>query len=119
MRVDENKLRGLLGLSVRARQSVFGMDGCLKAIRAQEAGVVILSVGASKATKEKYEDACRYHGIPLIVVEDDLLEEATGRPGVAMVVNKGGLADKIISLPAMDGREEAIEQKQCGGANVE
>ncbi len=119
--MDENKLRGLMGLCVRARQATFGMDGCLQAIRTQKAGIVVLDASASEGTRQKYESACAYHGVPLVRVPKGLLQEATGRTGVAMIVAPGGLADQIRSLSG----EEAPEVHQinmeihCGGASVE
>ena len=50
--MDEHKLRGLMGLCARARQAVFGEDGCLKTIRAGNCGVLLLDRGASRATRE-------------------------------------------------------------------
>ena len=39
--MDNARLRGLIGLTVRARQAVFGEDGCLKTIRAGNCGVLL------------------------------------------------------------------------------
>ena len=50
----ETKLRGLMGLCVRARQATFGEDGCLKSIRGGGCAVLLLDSGASKATQDKY-----------------------------------------------------------------
>ena len=96
--MDENKLRGLMGLCVRARQATFGMDGCLKTVRTGQAGVALLDAGASAATKDKFISTCEHHRIPVCVVPEGLLEEATGRPGVTMTVAQGGLADQLRSL---------------------
>ena len=43
----ETKLRGLMGLCVRARQATFGEDGCLKSIRGGGCAVLLLDSGAS------------------------------------------------------------------------
>jgi hypothetical protein len=48
---QENKLRGLMGLCLRARQAVFGEDGCMKTIRGGNCGVLLLDSGASKTVK--------------------------------------------------------------------
>lgn len=94
------QLRGMLGLCVRARQAVFGMDGCLNAVRGQTAGVLLLDAGASMATRKKYADTCSNHGVPLLELPEGLLEESTGRSGVAMAVNKGGFSERILTLAA-------------------
>jgi len=119
--VDENKLRGLMGLCVRARQATFGMDGCLKAIRTGQAGIALVDAGASAATKDKFISACAHHHVKVAVVEAGLLQEATGRPGVTMTVAPGGLADQLRSLPEFNSlREQQIKsENHCGGASVE
>ena len=40
----ETKLRGLMGLCVRARQATFGEDGCLKSIRGGGCAVLLLDL---------------------------------------------------------------------------
>lgn len=89
------KLRGLMGLCVRARQAVFGEDGCMKTIRAGNCGVLLLDSGASQATQEKYTGVCANANTPIELLPEGLLHEATGKPGVAMAVLKGGLANQI------------------------
>ena len=110
------RIRGLMGLCVRARQAVFGEDGCLKAIRAGQCGALLMDAGASRATKEKYRAACGRTETPLIELPEDMIDEATGRPGVAMAVNKGGLADQLIGLMKITTNESA---NHGGGASVE
>ena len=95
---QENRLRGLMGLCVRARQAVFGEDGCMKTIRAGNCGVLLLDEGASKATQEKYRGVCRHAGADMVLLPEGLLHEATGKPGVAMAVLKGGMANQIRQL---------------------
>ena len=118
--MDENKLRGLMGLCVRARQATFGMDGCLKAVRSGQAGVALVDAGASEATKDKFISTCQHHRIPVRMLREGLLQESTGRPGVVMTVAPGGLADQLRSLPELQAqREQQIKEIHCGGASVE
>ena len=121
MSVDQNKLRGLMGLCVRARQATFGEDGCLKAVRGGTCAVLLLDSGASKATRDKYSGACANANVPLRMLPEGLLEEATGRPGMAMAVKPGGLADQLLKncpdeSPAFQPMKSA---NNCGGASVE
>ena len=111
------RMRGLMGLCVRARQAVFGEDGCLKSIRTGQCGALLLDGGASAATKEKYRGACERAGTAVIELPEDLLLEATGRPGVAMAVNKGGLAQQLIGLMNDIGTNESANHG--GGASAE
>lgn len=109
-----------MGLCVRARQAVFGEDGCLKAIRQGSCGVLLLDGGASRATRDKYHSACMHAGVPLGVLPEGLLFEATGRPGVAMAVSPGGLAEQIRRiLPATSPDQPMKSANKCGGASVE
>ena len=69
---QENKLRGLMGLCVRARQAVFGEDGCMKTIRAGNCGALLLDSGASKATRDKYRGVCDNANTLLVELPEDL-----------------------------------------------
>ena len=120
------KLRGLMGLCVRARQAVFGEDGCLKTIRAGNCGVLLLDAGASSATQDKYRGACQHAGVDMVQLPQGLLHEATGKPGVAMAVLKGGLASQIrqqLSDPAETTGVRKMKHtnlpNHSGGASVE
>lgn len=115
--MNEQKLRGLMGLTVRARQAVFGEDGCLKSIRGGNCGVLLLDSGASPATQKKYRDACVHAGVTLGILPEGMLLEATSRPGMAMAVIKGGLAQQITGL--LDAADPIQSAKNCGGASVE
>lgn len=111
---QENKLRGLMGLCVRARQAVFGEDGCMKTIRGGSCGVLLLDSGASQATQDKYRGVCQNAGTPLLELPEGLLHEATGKPGVAMAVLKGGFASSI-----QQTMKPTITVNHSGGASVE
>ena len=106
-----------MGLTVRARQAVFGEDGCLKSIRGGNCGVLLLDSGASPATQKKYRDACAHAGVTLGILPEGMLLEATSRPGMAMAVIKGGLAQQITGL--LDAADPIQSAKNCGGASVE
>ncbi len=111
---QENKLRGLMGLCVRARQAVFGEDGCMKTIRAGNCGALLLDSGASKATQDKYRGVCENANTPLELLPEGLLHEATGKPGMAMAVLKGGLANQIRQT-----MKPTNTVNHSGGASVE
>ncbi len=93
--MDEKRLRGLMGLCVRAGQAVFGEDGCRKAIGNGECGILLADGGMSENTRKRYENLCRRTGVPLETIPPGLLEEATGRPGAAMAVKMGNFAEQI------------------------
>ncbi len=111
---QENKLRGLMGLCLRARQAVFGEDGCMKTIRGGNCGVLLLDGGASQATQNKYRGVCENANTPLLELPEGLLHEATGKPGVAMAILKGGFANQAIQL-----MKPTNTVNHSGGASVE
>lgn len=118
--MDENKLRGLMGLCVRAGQAVFGEDGCMKAIRQGQCAVLLMDGRASPATRDKYRWACFHAQTPLGELPEGLLHAATGKPGVAMAVQPGGLADQIQGiLPVRVPDQPMTSANKCGGASVE
>ena len=110
----ENKLRGLMGLCVRARQAVFGEDGCMKTIRGGNCGVLLLDSGASTATQDKYRGVCANANTPMVELPEGLLHEATGKPGVAMAILKGGFANQVQQM-----MKPTNTVNHSGGASVE
>lgn len=95
--MDEQKLKGLMGLCVRARQAIFGEDACLRAIREEKAELLLLDNGISKSNGRKYETLGKLKDVPVIRLRSGLLEESTGRPGRAMAVRGGSLAEEILN----------------------
>ena len=92
--MDHGRLKGLLGLSVRAGQAVFGEDGCLKALRNGQGGLLVLDESLSERVKEKYLTLCGRVEVPVVRLPEGLLFEATGKPGKAAVLIKGTLAEQ-------------------------
>ena len=93
--MNEQKLKGLMGLCVRAGQGIFGEDSCQKALRNGTAGLLILDGEISEAAAEKYGRLCGKAGVREVRLRAGLLWEATGKPGMAMAVRKGGFAQKM------------------------
>ena len=103
--MNEQRLKGLMGLSVRARQAVFGEDGCLKCVRGGHCVILLLDQDASPATQSKYRSACERTGTPLLLLRPGLLLEATGRPGMAMAVVQGGLGSELVKAAETKSEE--------------
>ena len=93
--MNEQRLKGLMGLCVRAGQAVFGEDACRKAITAGQCGILLADGDMSRNTRERYERVCEVTGTEMAVLPVGLLEEATGRPGAAMAVKAGSFAEQI------------------------
>ncbi len=93
--MDERRLKGLMGLCVRARQAVFGEDACRKAITTGQCGILLADGDMSPNTRKRYEDACSRVNAEMRMLPAGLLAEATGKPGAAMAVLKGSFAEQI------------------------
>ncbi|MBR3098880.1 MAG: hypothetical protein IKH18_04870 [Clostridia bacterium] len=93
--MDEKRIRGLMGLCVRAGQATFGEERCLKDLRSGQCGLLLLDAGISKSAEERYQGICEREGIPMKKLPEGWLEEATGRPGMAMAVRAGGFAEQM------------------------
>lgn len=92
------KLKGYMGLAVRARQGIFGMDACINAIRNGEAALLLLDEAISPGSMEKYEAAMHQQLVDYAFLPAGCLGDATGKPGVAMVLRSGGFADAMSAL---------------------
>ncbi len=93
--MNEKRLKGILGLSVRAGQAVFGEEGCRKALQSN-GGVLLLDGDASGNTRKRYEEICRRTGHRMAVLPPGFLAEATGKPGAAVYVKDGSFYNQII-----------------------
>ena len=93
--MDERRLKGLMGLCVRARQAVFGEDGCRKAISSGQCGILLADGDISSNTRKRYEEICVRSDTEMYILPPGLLEEATGKPGAAMAVRNGSFAEQI------------------------
>ena len=95
--MDERRLKGLMGLCVRAGQAVFGEEGCRRSITGGQCGLLLLDSGISENSRKHYEDLCAYTKTRMAMLPPDLLEEATGRPGTAMAVKQGSFTEQMIN----------------------
>lgn len=108
--MNETKLKGLMGLCVRAGQAVFGEDSCMKAVREGRAALLLTDGGIAENAGAKYRALCEKTGVPAAELPEGLLEEATGKPGKAMAVKSEGLAEQMIRCLEISGRPENTDQ---------
>ena len=91
------KFWNLLGLCMRAGKIVTGEDGCIKAIRAQQAHLAVLDGSASANARKALSDACAFRSVPLLETEADRLGTAIGKPNrKAVVITDKGFANALI-----------------------
>ncbi len=91
---------GMLSISMKAGALAVGESRATESIRADEAGLIILSDDASGNTEKKFSDMGKYRNIPLIRVADrDSLGSAIGRKfAVVIAVNNEGFSKKLLEL---------------------
>ena len=95
--MDERRMKGLMGLCVRAGQAVFGEDGCRKTVLNGKCGILLADGDISENSRKRYEEICRRTGTRMELLPSGMLEEATGRPGAAMAVKAGSFSEQMIS----------------------
>jgi ribosomal protein L7Ae-like RNA K-turn-binding protein len=90
----------LLGLANRARKICSGESSVIKAVRKNDAKLVLVAQDASDRTKKTLQDKCRYYGVELCTVSDQYeLGKAIGKDKrVSVAVLDQGFAKKLISL---------------------
>ncbi len=99
------KMRGYLGLAVRAGQAALGSSLALRDIRDGRAAVVLIDEGASENTRKKLMDACAFRSVPCLTLPSGWIRSSCGSGDwMAMSVRRGGLAETIKRLA--DGTEE-------------
>ena len=96
--MNEQSLRGLLGLALRAGQMTTGADLTLRQIKAGKAALVLLDADASGNTKKKLLDACAYRQVSAYTLPAGMIDTSCGKDGrFAAALSSGNLAEKIRS----------------------
>ena len=96
--MNGQKLKGMLGLALRARQAALGMDACRILSRAGKCGVLLLDAGAGPNTRKKAEDLCRLTDTPMVLLPPGLIEQSTGRSSMVIAVREGSFAEQFLRM---------------------
>lgn len=96
--MDERRIKGLMGLCVRAGQAVFGEDGCRRSVTGKQCGLLLLDGNISGSSRKRYQELCERTGTRMEILPPGLLAEATGKPGAAMAVKEGTFSEQMITL---------------------
>lgn len=78
----KKKMLGMLGLAVRARKAVFGVDAIVDRIRSGHSVLLVLVANdVSQNTKKRIENTCKYYGTDRVIVNasQSELSDATGK----------------------------------------
>ena len=96
--MNGQKLAGMLGLAMRARQAAAGMDACRIMIRSGKCGVLLADEAVAPGTREKAGAMARQAGVPFRVLPQGMIMDATGRDNRVVAIREGSFAEQIISM---------------------
>ena len=95
--MNGQKMKGMIGLALRARQAVTGMDACRMLIKSGKCGVLLIDITAGNSTRKKAEELCIRSGIPIIAIPEGMIEEANGKSNMLMGLQKGSFTEEILA----------------------
>ena len=107
--MNEQRLRGLMGLCLRAGQGIFGEDSCLKALRKGQAALMLMDGSISADAAEKVKSVSQLAGTQ----EDyDLIEEANAvSQSYALILNNIRLmAHNLLSPVDRDVNKSRVQR---------
>jgi ribosomal protein L7Ae-like RNA K-turn-binding protein len=108
---QNNRFLNFLGLGARSGKLSYGSETCLTGIRDGRIKLLMLDHSASYNTKKQFDRSCRFHKVPLVILdEEDRLGERLGRP-----------ASKVIGVVCADFAASALKKYDAasGGENFE
>jgi Ribosomal protein HS6-type (S12/L30/L7a) len=78
--LKNNKVLSLIGLATKAGKTVSGEFSTEKAVKANQAHLVMVAVSASDNTKKKFMNMCNFYKVPLYIYgEKEELGSAMGK----------------------------------------
>lgn len=85
-----DKLAGLLGMATRARKVLFG-ETAFESLSSKQASLLLISDDASERTQKKLVNRAEYYNVEFEVVDDLLLNQATGNATrkYALIIDEG------------------------------
>lgn len=94
--MNVQKLKGMIGLAARARQTAAGTDACRILIRSGECGVLLIDGGTAYNTRKRAEEMCERTGTVKRILPEGLIEAATGKNNMILGIRKGSFAEQIL-----------------------
>ena len=96
--MNDQKVKGMIGLAVRARQAAAGTDACRILIRSGNCGVLLIDGETRGNTRKKSEDLCRQTGTPVVILPPGTIERATGKDNRVLAIRKGSFTEQILQI---------------------
>lgn len=86
---QEEKLKNALGFAMKAGKVASGEFSADRALKRNDAKLIVLDNEASDNTKKRWRDACESRGVPIIMIRE--MGDAIGKDArmVAAVTDKG------------------------------
>ena len=98
--MNEQSLKGILGLSVRAGQAAFGEDTCRRLLLSGKGGLLLLDGDASGNTRKRIGELCGRTETALAILPAGMICAATGRDNMVMALKKGAFAERAQAVLA-------------------
>ena len=95
--MNEQKLKGLIGLALRARQAAAGMDAGRMMIRSGKCGVLLLDGETGPNTRKKAEALCAQYRTPMRILPKGMIGSASGRDNMVLALKYGSFAEQILA----------------------
>jgi ribosomal protein L7Ae-like RNA K-turn-binding protein len=96
--VNGQKLKGMLGLAIRAGQTAAGAEACRILIRTGKCGVLLLDGDTGLNTRKRAAAICGQTETPMAILPEGTILEATGRNNMVLGIHKGSIAEQIIAV---------------------
>ena len=96
--MNEQKLKGMLGLALRARQAAAGMEACRILVRSGQCGVLLMDGAAGDNTRRRCEQMCAGAGTPFRILPEGTIGEATGKSSFILGIRIGSMAEQIVNI---------------------
>ena len=93
--MNEQKLKGILGLSLRAGQAVLGEDVCSRLICSGRCAALFLDGEASGNTRRRYREMCERNSAEFVILPPGFIGAATGRDNMAIALREGAFAEQL------------------------
>ena len=108
--MNEKRLTGMLGLCVRARQATFGEDAGRMAVQRGQCALLLLDGSVSGNTRKRFEALCGRESVPIRILPEGFMMNATGRSAMIMAVQPGSFAEQIVGcfLDPVSGDQQDI-----------
>lgn len=97
---SEEKIYGLLGLTMKSGNIVFGADACIERIENKQVKLVIVANDASEKTKKNIKFICEKNNIPIKIFGTiERISQSIGKNNKAIIgIKNESLANEISKI---------------------